>query len=314
MTAANPRMTRLLSGLDHRRQEPRPALDAPVARGLSPDRVTATAAPALRRPRDERDLDLIRSILPFLNFLSAYYFRTEYEGEQHVPKDGRFIAVANHNGGPILADAWMMLAWWWSHFGPEYPAYALVHDTALNVPVVGDYLVRLGALRANRENAERVIADGGTLLIYPGGVLDCLKPFWRRNVVDFHGRTGFVELAIKRGIPILPVVNAGGHEVYFTLWSSPTLARWTGLAALTGVRTLPINVGLPWGVWPTGFLPFLPLPAKFHYKVGKPMYFGHDPDIERKPEVVRRVYGRITATMQRMLDSVVRKRRLPVLG
>ena len=61
-------------------------------------------------------------------------------------------------------------------------------------------------------------------------------------------------------------------------------------------------------------VPFLPLPAKFHYKIGKPMYFGHDPDIERKPDVVRRAYGRVTAAMQRMLDSLVRKRRLPFIG
>src|SRR5262245_1838958 len=268
----------------------------------------------MRLPADQRDPELIRSLIPFLTLLKDYYFRAEYEGVEHLPKDGRFIAVANHNGGPMLADTWVMLSWWWTHYGPEFPGYALVHDAALDVPVLGEYLVRLGALRASRENAERVLADGGTLLIYPGGVLDCLKSFWRRNVIDFRGHTGFVELAIRHGLPIVPVVNAGGHEVYFTVCSSRALARWTGLDRLTGVRTVPINVGLPWGVWPTGFLPFLPLPAQFHYKIGRPMYFGHDPGIERKPDVARRAYGRVTAAMQRMLDSLVLKRRLPVIG
>lgn len=285
-----------------------------MAERISRNLLNPSSVSAARVPTDQRDPDLIRSFLPLLSFLRDYYFRAEFEGTEYVPRDGRFIAVANHNGGPILPDTWIMLSWWWTHFGADFPAYALVHDAALNLPVVGDYLVRLGALPASRESAERVLDQGGTLLIYPGGVLDCLKTFWRRNVVDFHGRRGFVELAIRYGIPILPIVNAGGHEVYFTMWSSERLARWSGLRRLTGVNTVPITVGAPWGVWLTGFVPYLPLPAKFHYKVGRPIDLGHDPDIEQKPHLIQRGYGRVSGTMQRMLDSLARRRRWPVVG
>lgn len=276
--------------------------------------MATSSALAATRTADQRDPALIRALLPLLSVIRDYYFRSEFEGVEHIPADGRFIAVANHNGGPILPDTWVMLSWWWEHFGPDFPAYALVHDAALDVPILGDYLVRLGALRATRKSAESILEQGGTLLIYPGGVLDCLKSFWRRNVIDFHGRTGFVELAIRYGIPILPVVNAGGHEVYFTLWSSERIARWTGFGKVTGVNTVPINVGLPWGVWATGFVPYVPLPAKFHFKIGKPIDLGHDPDIGAKPHVVRRAYGRVTNAMQRQLDSVAKQRRFPVLG
>ena len=262
-----------------------------------------------------RDPEFIRTIaLPVLNAIRSYYFRWEAEGAEQVPSDGPFITVANHNGGPVLADAWVMLSYWWTVRGVENAGYALVHDAALSIPVVRNVLVKLGALRATAENAERVLEMGQPLLIYPGGELDCLKSFWRRHTIDFHGRTGFIKLALKHGVPILPVVNAGGHEVYLTLFSSQRLAEWTGIARLTRVKTLPVNLGLPWGLWATGFVPFLPLPAKLSYKVGEPIHVGHDPEAARRPDVVRDLYRKVTGIMQDMLDDLASRRRLPVIG
>jgi 1-acyl-sn-glycerol-3-phosphate acyltransferase len=274
---------------------------------LTPDLDTADLS--------NRDPEFIRTVaLPVLNLLRTEYFRTEQEGVQHIPQDGRFLAVGNHNGGPVLPDVWVMLSYWWTVFGPERPGYALVHDAPLRIPILKNIMVKLGALRASATAAEKVLGRGGPLLIYPGGELDCLKSFWRRNVIDFHGRTGFIKLALKHGVPILPIVCAGGHEVYFTLFSSQRLAEWTGLAWLTRVKTVPLNVGLPWGIWPTGFLPYLPLPAKLAYKVGEPIYLGHDPEAVSNPTVVRRAYAEVTETMQAMLDDLARRRHFPVIG
>src|SRR4029453_19126599 len=113
--------------------------------------------------------------------------------------------------------------------------------SALAFPGVRTLLTKLGGIRATRENGDRVLDAGAPLLLYPGGDLDCLKSFWNRHTVDFHGPTGFVAMGLAPGVPILPVVNAGGHEVYVTLFSSPALARWTGLTRLTRVKTLPLN-------------------------------------------------------------------------
>jgi 1-acyl-sn-glycerol-3-phosphate acyltransferase len=262
-----------------------------------------------------RDPDLIRRFaLPLLGAVRRYYFRSEIEGLEHVPKEGPFICIANHNGGPILPDLFVMVYYWWSVFGVEQPAYALVHDAAFRVPVVRNLLVKLGGLRACRENAEKVLDMGGILMIYPGGELDCLRSFRRRNIIDFHGRTGFIELAMRRGMPLLPVVNAGGHEVYVTLFSSRLLARLTGIERLTRVKTVPVNLGLPWGIWATGFVPYLPLPAKFTYKVGKPVRFRSSEKLARNEFAVRRAYLKISDEMQGMLDELAGRRRFPILG
>jgi 1-acyl-sn-glycerol-3-phosphate acyltransferase len=261
-----------------------------------------------------RDPEFIKAVAPFFEMVGTYYFRTATEEVQNVPTRGPFIAVANHNGGPLLPDVWLMLAYWAQHMGADLPAYAMVHDAAFRVPLVKNFLVKVGGMRATRENAEKVLRMGGALLVYPGGELDCYRTFWDRNKINLHGRTGFIELAYKYGVPILPVVNIGAHEVYFTLFSSRRLARWTGIEKLTRVKTVPLTVGLPWGIWLTGFLPYLPLPSKFVYRVGRPIDFPRRPDLAGDQAAVRRVYAQITSAMQQMLDDLASRRRFPVIG
>ena len=265
--------------------------------------------PALRDPRLIR-----RYARPLLEMASTGYFRSEFRGVENVPRHTNFLCVANHSGGPLLPDVFLMAARWWSLFGIEKPAYALVHDLPFRVPGVRDLLVRLGALRASRGNARRVLDLGATLLVYPGGEQEALRSFRNRNRIDFRGRTGFIEVAIETGTPILPVVNVGGHEVYITLFSSRFLARVSGLEQRLGLKTLPINLGLPWGIWPTGFLPYLPLPAKITYQIGKPIYVPRDPERARDRRYVAEVYTELTDTMQKMVNQLARERRFPVLG
>jgi len=261
-----------------------------------------------------RDTDFIKAVLPLFEFLRVNYFRTEIIGAKHIPKDGPFIAVGNHSGGPMIPDVWLKLGFWATTFGLERPAYALVHDAALKVPVVNNFLMKLGGLRACPENAEKALAQGGALLIYPGGELDCLRSYWDRNKIDFQGRTGFIELAFQHGVPVVPIVNVGAHEVYFTLFSSRTLARWTGMEALTRVKTLPLNIGLPWGMWLSGFIPYLPLPSKVTYKIAKPIRLEHNPALAKDKRALKRVYRRVMRIMQKMMDDLAAKRRFPVIG
>ncbi len=259
-----------------------------------------------------RDPEFIRRYGIPLTLALRRYFRADVEGLEHIPREGPVVVVANHNGGPILPDAWVALSYYWTQFSMDRPAHALVHDTLMRVPYLRNFVIKLGALRACRANAERVLAAGGVLLIYPGGDLDCFRSFSQRNRVDFFGRTGFIEMAIRHDAPLVPFVNAGGHETAITLHSSRALARWTGLERWLRMKTVPISLGLPWGLW-VGPWPFVPLPAKFDFRVGKPYHFRPDAALEDDPEALGRAYLAIRNDMQDMLDDLARRRR-PILG
>ncbi len=77
---------------------------------------------------------------------------------------------------------------------------------------------------------------------------------------------------------------------------------------------MPVNLGLPWGLWVTGFVPYLPLPSKLVYKVGEPIELEHAPELADDPDAVQRAYDRVTGVMQDMMDDLARRRRFPVIG
>jgi 1-acyl-sn-glycerol-3-phosphate acyltransferase len=261
-----------------------------------------------------RDPDFIeRYGLPICRWLSRTYFRATYEGLDNLP-DPPFIAVAVHSGAPLLPDVWPMLAIWWERFSPRHPGYALVHDAAFQIPLARNLLIKLGALRASPANAARVLEAGGTVLIFPGGDLEAMRAFRSRHAVRFHGRTGVIRLALEHGVPLVPVVNVGGHEVYVVLTSGRRLAEWTGVARLTRIKAVPVVAGLPWGIWLTGMLPYLPLPARIDYKVGQPIAFPRAPELASDEATLRQETGRLQDRMQYMTWELVDRRRRPVLG
>src|SRR3989442_6549842 len=102
----------------------------------------------------------------------------------------------------------------------------MVHDFPFGIPVLRNFLSKMGAMPASRENAERVLRSGARMLCFPGGELDCLRSFRDRNRVNLYGRTGFVKLAYKYGVPIVPFVSIGGAQGHFPRLSRPRLARW----------------------------------------------------------------------------------------
>jgi thioester reductase-like protein len=301
-----------------RRQE-RPAEAPGVSRRNGSSRRWSSFLDLFTRRMDPADLGnrdpkFIEAVAPALDHLRLRYFRSAGEGMEHVPASGPFIAVANHSGGPLLPDVFMMLPWWAMTMGTERPAYAMLHDLLFRIPVVNNFLMKVGGLPDSTRNAERALDAGAGVLTCPGGDLDCFRSFRDRNKIDFFGRTGFIELAFKLGVPILPLVCVGGHEVYWTIFSSRRLARWSGIERLTRVKTVPMIVGAPWGVWFTGFLPYIPLPAKLEYRVGEPIHVEHDPKLAADRDAVQHVYDRVTAVMQAMVDEVASRRRFPVLG
>src|SRR5215210_2334916 len=116
---------------------------SPGTPGSSPPVLPAAVLESLWRDNlddselDGRDPEFIESYgKPVCDWFRRTYFRAEFFGEENVPNDPPFIAVANHSGAPILPDVWPLLSRFWELFSSEQPSYALVHDAAFHVPLV----------------------------------------------------------------------------------------------------------------------------------------------------------------------------------
>jgi len=259
-----------------------------------------------------RDPDFLARVLPVLDRLLAY-FDPVVEGFDRLPADGPFLVVGNHSGGVYMPDFWAFLREWLHERGPEEPIYSLGFDFAFSLPVLGDLARRIGSIPASQHNGGVLLDAGHPVIVYPGGDEDDYRPWTERHRVDLHGRTGFVRLALRHGVPVVPLVAHGSHDVLIVLTRGEALARWLGFNRLR-INVMPIVLGPPWGIAPVQ-LPTWPLPAKVTARVCEPIDWSHfGPDAADDPEIVRHCYEEVLGRMQSNMDELVEQLPHPIVS
>ncbi|HSQ67870.1 MAG TPA: lysophospholipid acyltransferase family protein [Polyangiaceae bacterium] len=253
-----------------------------------------------------RDPRVIRTYLPWLDLLFRHYHHATVEGLEHVP-EGPALAVGNHNGGLMSPDMFALMVAWWRRFGIDSPAYGLMHDMPFRLPVVGELMPRLGAVRARPANAVELLRRGSKVLVYPGGDIDAFRPWSRRHEIVFGRRRGFVRVALRTGAPIVPVVSAGAHDAFRILTDGRGLVTRLGLKRIARVEVFPVTLCLPWGV-SFGATFYWPLPVRIRVRVLPPMRWPElGPEAAEDETVVWRCREQVRAAMQAALDDLARE-------
>ena len=254
-----------------------------------------------------RDPEFIRRSLGLLETFSSYY-SPEVRGLEGLPAQGPFLVVGNHSGGAMPPDMPILMTEWWQRRGVDEPVYGLFHSAFMNIPGVGPAMRKAGGIEASPEAAERALRAGGSVLVFPGGDYDAFRPWTERHQVEFAGRTGWIRLALRTGVPIVPAVSCGAHNSVVVLSRGDRLVRWMPHLRLMRVKVMPIMLGLPWGI--SFGLPTLPLPAKVTVDVGAPIdlaaHYGASAD--DGDAVIKWIYDDITSQMQRTMDRLVGER------
>jgi 1-acyl-sn-glycerol-3-phosphate acyltransferase len=251
-----------------------------------------------------RDPAFIRSILPWVEPLFEHYHQLDVSGLERFPT-GPALAVGNHNGGTMSPDMFGFMVAWWRARGTEEEAYGLAHDLVFGLPVLGKMLARLGAVHAHPGIARDLLARGAKVLVYPGGDLDAYKPSSRRHEIVFGRRTGFVRLALRTGVPLLPVVSLGAHEAFHVVTDGVAFARRLGLKERFRLEALPIALGLPFGLV-IGPMGYWPLPVRMKVRVLEPITWPeHDPAAANDDAIVGRCLEQVRGVMQTALDGMV---------
>ena len=259
---------------------------------------------------DERDADYIRESLPRLWMLASLYFRAEVRGLERIPEEGPVLLVGNHSGGNLTPDTGVFTLAFNTYFGVERRFYQLAHNLILSWPGLG-FLRKYGTVAASPENADEALKSGAALLVYPGGDYEVHRPSWERAKVDFGGRKGFIRLALKHGVSMVPVVSVGGQETALFLSRGEGLARLLRLDKLLRLKVLPVSLAIPWGINVGDMLGHIPAPAKITTQVLQPIdlreRYGNSPNVDQ-------IYDDVIESMQWTLDALQAERRLPVVG
>lgn len=289
-------------------------------RNLEMDPTLAPIVDQLARVIDEekqtdpfqRDPEFVLKMLPFLRAI-ADYFGAELRGWENVPLREPVIFVGNHSGGTMTVDPIPLIVRWVEERGPDVPICSLAYDLLFAYPMIGDWLRRMGNLPASHANGRFALDKGASVIVFPGGDYEVFRPWRERNRIDFGGRTGFVELAIRAGVRVVPMTIHGAHESTLVLTRGHRIARTMGLDRLR-IKVFPVIWNVPFGLMPA-FVPSFPLPAKITVSLGEPLDWRHySPEESDDPEVLQACYDEITGVMQETLTRLAAERPYPLLS
>jgi 1-acyl-sn-glycerol-3-phosphate acyltransferase len=250
----------------------------------------------------------------FWNFLMDRYFRLECNGFEHLP-DEPCLLIGIHSGGPLTMDAWTLILDWWRRFGETRALHGTAHDVLMNAPGLGSYFRRMGVLSPSRDNMLAAFDKGDDVILWPGGEIDAYRKWSKRDKAVLGGRRGFIRLAMRAGVPIVPVATIGGHDTLFILSEGRGIAKALKLKERMRVELAPITLSWPFGI-ALHLTPFqhLPLPAKIRTEILEPIYLDSDPARLDDQEYVDAIYEQVEGAIQTGMDELAKKRKFPIFG
>ena len=207
--------------------------------------------------------------LQFFNPIYEKYFRvrTFIHPSLQNANQTQFIVFSNHSG-QIPLDAILISISFLIHFSPPLVLRGMVERFLAQLPFLGRLSSELGSVLGDRKNCEFLLEKGESILVFPEGVRGISK-----STKDFYHiqpfSQGFLRLAIKNKIPLLPVAVIGAEEMF------PFVFNASSIAKMLGFPSLPISLN------------YFPLPSPIDIYIGEPISPPLDlsfdsPDIELK--------------------------------
>lgn len=252
---------------------------------------------------DAFDPEFVRRQLPRLGrlFGPGRWFDVQADGFENLP-DGGTLIVSNHSGGTLALDVWGLMWAWSDHFGSQVPLHGLAHQLVFTVGAVGSYLAKAGAVRASPEHARGLLVDRDRyVVVMPGGDRDVWRASPKRDKVCFAGRTGYAKLAIKLGVPIVPLASVGMHDTFWVFTDGHWISkRFPIIRRLARADIFPISLSFPWGL-AVGPWPHLPPPTLIQYRFGQPL---HPPAGPPTPETIAAFDAQVQQAVQVLIEQL----------
>ncbi|MCJ7556764.1 MAG: wax ester/triacylglycerol synthase family O-acyltransferase [Gammaproteobacteria bacterium] len=274
----------------------------------------ASSGAGKREGLDGPDPALMKAQAPIWNVLMDRYFRLAIDGWEHIPEQPCLL-IGVHSGGPLTMDAWTVALAWWRHFGESRFLHGTAHDVLMNARGIGRYFRRLGVISPTKENLAAAFAKGDSVILWPGGEVDAYRSWSKRDKAVLGGRKGFIRLAMREGVPIVPVATVGGHDTLFVLSEGRGIAKALGLKKRMRSDVAPITFSVPFGVT-LHLTPFqhIPLPAKIRTEFLQPIQLDSDPARLDDQAYVDEMYEMIERALQAGMDKLAKRRKFPLLG
>ncbi|MEX2548882.1 MAG: lysophospholipid acyltransferase family protein [Nitriliruptoraceae bacterium] len=247
------------------------------------------------------DEDLTTHVLmPLLRPMHRRYWRVTSHGIEHVPTTGGGLLVANH-AGTLPVDALITRLDVFDQTGRH--ARELGADLVFRTPFVGELARKTGATLASGDDADRLLADGELVAVWPEGYKGLGKRWADRYKLQRFGRGGFVATALRAQVPIVPTAIVGSEEIYPLLFDLRVVARLLGLPYFPVVaQMLAVPVLGPFAL--------LPLPSRWIIEYGEPIETASlSPEVAEDPMALFDLTDQVRERIQGMLHRNLMGRR-----
>ena len=251
----------------------------------------------------------LRRWQPLLDAFTSL-FTPSVSGLEHVPVTGPALVVGNHSL-MWVPEAWATVRALRERRGDDAAVCGLAYDLLFTVPYLRTQLRRMAVMPASPAQAHAAFERGDVVMVYPGGDLDACRSWRDRDRIELGGRRGFIRLALRAGVPVVPLVSYGGQHGLVVVARGDAFARVMHLPALR-VNVFPILAGPPFGV-ESILTPPVPLPASVVLEFLPALdWSAYGADAADDDEVVTRCYEQIRGAMQAAMDRIARAHPHPV--
>jgi 1-acyl-sn-glycerol-3-phosphate acyltransferase len=231
--------------------------------------------------------------LPYWRFWK-FYHRYTVEGLEQL--DGpQAKLIAGYHGRGLAIDMCILNIAIYDRL--HYMPHSLMHRAGALVPFWRWMWDGLGFFVIDGPALAAAVKRGEHLIVTPGGALEACRRWDDSYRVDWGNHTGYVRLAVKYQLPIVPVAAAGADGTYIGLNDGPAFGSRIGIPKDWAY--------LAWlGLGPLGPYPWSPpFPVRFHQIVGTPIDPRDDGvTSQRDREGLLRVHRRVTASVQTLID------------
>jgi 1-acyl-sn-glycerol-3-phosphate acyltransferase len=137
-------------------------------------------------------------------------------------------------------------------------------------PFISHYAKACNAIPSNYSNMENVLKENKSLIVYPGGLREMFACSHKQETIVINKREGIFYLAIKNGVPLLPIYTFGITTIYERSGVTVTLPFF--------FKNDKDSVSWYYGKYNTPF----PLKKKLITVVGSPIYVTKKDNITKK--------------------------------
>lgn len=197
---------------------------------------------------------------PVIDFCRPYV-----DGLSHLPRDGRFLLVGNHN--QMGVEGILIPHYVRREIGTR--VRPLADRQFANTPgLAGDLMAAYGVVVGAPESAGEMMRHNETILVFPGGGREIPKFKGEEYTLRWEGRAGFARLSVEHDYPIVPAAVVGGDDLYQSVTVRDS--RWGRLSErLTEKATGRKGMAMPLvrGIGPT----LIPRPQRMYVAFGAPV-------------------------------------------